>query len=185
MNIALIIIVIIFVILISIWAFYNFYWLNKPQVYLVYKPANMSFPYDATQGEALAQTFGGHLATLDDVVESFNAGASNCTYGYAACTGCTSSDKDCALFCSSPTAGANVFPLNVNGVSGGVVIPNCGTNGMLNTNTINAAGYWIKGSKPASSSVNGWTVAPFHGPNGPDTTNIFNRYEVLNIPKIF
>jgi hypothetical protein len=179
MNIPLLVGSIILVLLLALWCFYNFYWLNQPQTYLVY--GNVNVPFDYTQGKSIADHLNGQLATADQLVDSLAAGASNCTYGFVNCAGCTGA---CKVYCNGTSTSAILLPLNVEGASG--MVTNCGMNNQINTNYVsNAAGYWIYGPKPKSADAfSGWTIAPFHAPIGNDTRNTFNRFEILGIPKL-
>ena len=169
------------------WMVYNFVWLNRPQVYLVYKP-NAAFAYDATQGAQIATSFGGTPATIDQFVNSFKAGASNCTFGYVSCAGCGatgisgSSGIQCTGFCAPGATFANLLPLNAVGVTGSV--PSCGPNNAISANTTNAGGYWVYGPKPSSALVAGWTIAPFHQKLSDNDSETFNRFEIIGIPKV-
>ena len=167
------------------WMVYNFVWLNKPQVYLVYKP-NSSFAYDLTQADSIAKSFGGTPATIDQFVNSFKAGASNCTFGYVSCAGCGISGAtgiQCTGFCAPGATFANLLPLNAVGATG--PIPSCGPNNAISGNTTDAGGYWVYGPKPSAALVAGWTIAPFHQKLTATDYETFNRFEIFGIPKVF
>lgn len=173
MNIFVLITTIIFVIILTIWLIYNFFWLNRPQTFLVYNSSG-TITSDMTQGKNLATKLGGVLATVDQVNDELKNGASGCEYGYALC----GSTGTC-LNGFQP-----VFPLNT-GYTGNVA--NCGMSPSLNFNlpgSQSAYGYWIYGSKPAVKTIDGWTIAPFHNSEGTDKTYIFNKYEIFGIPKV-
>lgn len=174
-----ILLLVILTILVIAWSVYNFYWLNKPQVYLIYNPAQ-SFAYNQQNANAVSSSLNAKLATYDQFVESFNNGASTCTFGYLNCTGCTGS-------CSYCTNGIGIYDM-IN--SNGQVPAGCGGHVGIGGNTVNAGGYWLYGSKPANSQVTiggtTWTVAPFRQIMDPTVDKeIFNRFEIFGIPKVF
>lgn len=172
MNIPILVVLIILAVLATVWAVYNFYWLNKPQIFLLYKDGGIT--YNATEAQSLASQLGVAMASVSQVRDAVAENASVCIYGYATCGGV----KDPA--CGTSDVVQAVLPLNVVGVTGATTA--CGQTPGLNGNGINGSGYWFYGSKPAS--VEGWKVAPYHAPIGPDTTKIGNKFEILGIPKV-
>ncbi len=185
MNIFAIVAIIFLVLVIAAWLVYNFWWLNQPQVYLVYDTSSatsgVSFPFDTTKGQNLATSLGGNLATLEQFADSFHAGASNCTFGYVECKD-SCKDSACAGLCATGVLYNTLLPLNIVGVTGHT--PNCGYNNAINGNAANASGYWIYGPKPSASVIDSWTIAPFHQKLGDSDYDMFNKYEILGIPKV-
>lgn len=196
MNVGWIIFTIIAFIIVSLWTVYNFYWLGQPQLYNVVQATTSAF--DKTTADSIAAAVGGRVATLRDLYDALQVGSSNCTFGYAQCVGCSGMTGPAALLCNSGncTAGYGPFNIrNVNGLTGTTVIQACGidasSNKTIGGNGIGQAfGYWIYGSKPASGTVtvNGvvWTIQPWinNGMIPSDQRSIFNRYQILGIPKL-
>jgi hypothetical protein len=187
MNLLIISIVTFFVILLILWSVYNFYWLSQPQLYNVVMTTTSA--YDVTTAAAIAAATGGKMATIPQLNQSLTDGAGNCTFGYALCDGCS------GLICANCTDDVGVFNIrNVQGLTG--TSSNCSItaadNNSIGSNGAGQAyGYWMYGSKPASSSitVNGkvWTVQPWvnNGSEPTDGRTIFNKFQIFGIPKFF
>jgi hypothetical protein len=192
MDTSVIILLIVIGLILTTWLVYNFYWLAQPQVYLV--TGGSSSTFDLKTVSSITDVVGGDIATMDQLVESFTAGASTCAFGWVKCTcsgtGSTSYCQNTA--CQNPAnPGYGAFlPLNVDGITGQVV--NCGPNHKISSNnTQGTANYWIYGKKPVSSTFTdknnvSWTVQPWIGNSSfkTDGKEIFNRFQIFGIPKI-
>jgi len=194
MDLPTILLIIVMSLILITWLVYNFYWLAQPQVYLVAGTASSTFN-TKTLG-AITDTVGGDIATMDQLTESFNAGASTCMYGWVQCSGCSGitgvpayCHNSACLNPANPGYGA-FLALNVNGLTGN--IPICGPNHAISADYMTGTkNYWIYGKKPASSTFtdgdnNQWKVQPWIGNAGfpTDGREIFNRFEIFGIPKI-
>ena len=189
MNTALTISLFVLFILIATWAVYNFYWLAKPQVFLVLSNTSGA-AFDQKTSDAVASAVGGKLATFSQLTDAYNAGASLCAYGFVDCTGCTGA---CITGCRPTTVGSGSFGsvkvMGVTGLTGSSV--NCGANGIA-AQTNWAGGYWIYGKKPVSTDVTvtgstaKWTILPFiDNSKFPSDGRVqYNQFSIFNIPKI-
>lgn len=168
--------------LLIIWLIYNFVWLGRSQVFLVFLEHGV--PYDDSVMKKIQTATGGTFASVAQLKDATAAGASVCHFGWALCGGAS----ECVS--SNTITGAAPFnPLNVDGA--GVTVPNCGENNHLNGNGMGGAyGYWMYGTRPVSSTVSAagvtWSIAPFidNGAFPTDKRTVFNQYEILGIPKV-
>lgn len=180
------IISIIVVVLILVWAVYNFYWLSQPQLYNVVQSTTSA--YNVATVAAIESATGSKQATFDQLTQALADGASNCTFGYASCSGCT------GIICGNCTDNLGVFNIrNVQGLTGSSVTCSitAAQNGTIGSNGNGQAfGYWMYGSKPAGSTITVgntvWTIQPWVN-NGAEPTDgrvIQNKYQIWKIPKI-
>lgn len=194
MNIGWIFFIAISFIIVSLWAVYNFYWLGQPQLYNVVQTTISAF--DKTTADSIATALGGRIGTIRDMYDAMNLGASNCYFGYAQCVGCSGISGPTALLCASGNCTGGYGPFNIRNIEGLTGSAQaCGvdatSNHSIGGNGIGQAfGYWIYGPKPASGTITvnnqQWTIQPWinNGSLPTDGRNVFNRFQILGIPKI-
>lgn len=193
MDTIVIILLVVIGLILTTWLVYNFYWLAQPQTYLV--TGGSSSTFDPKTLSAITDVVGGDIATMDQMVESLNAGASTCAYGWVkcSCSGATGATSYCQnMACSNPAnPGYGAFlTLNVDGITGQV--PNCGPNHKISSNNMQGTSYyWIYGKKPVSDTFTDknnvtWKVQPWVGNAGfkSDGKEIYNRFQIFGIPKL-
>lgn len=179
----LIVISVILVIVLSLWLFYNFYWLNQPQIYLVYKqisPSLGGIAFSQTELSSLLAQFNAKFATLVQLNDTganpgkdpfYKSGDNSnaCLSGFTQDGG-----TDASYFpswgtetskCTNDTLG-NVCKSNCN---------SCSCNNQVNK-LYSPNGYWLYGPKPSSGS-GVWSIAPW-------SLKKYNKYEIFGINKL-
>lgn len=171
-------------IILGLWLFYNFYWLNQPQIYLVYKkvPTQQGgITFSQIDIDNLTRVFNVKFATsaqLNDpganpgVDPNYKAGdnSSKCLSGFTIDGGTDNSYfpswSTQTSTCSKDFVG-NVCANNCN---------SCSCNNQVNK-FYSSNGYWLYGSKPAKSFVDNWFIAPW-------SATKYNKFEIFGINKI-
>jgi len=169
------------------WLVYNFWWLGRPQTYLVWK-ASGEHLFSQTNLNLLQKATGGKWATFDQLNKANQAGLNVCTAGWVD----HSHGKGIPTKGWYPTwvedAGDHKCPHSTCSCKDGCVC-GCGCNKQLNSiDGASVFGYWLYGSKPASLpedlKKDGWKIAPWSAKRKGLGVDKNNKYEYFGIPKV-
>jgi len=185
MNWVVIILITLVVLLLSLFLFYQLYWLNQPQVFLVYNPNKQLQQSDdnKTLISKLETATGAQLATYNDLKNDLVSGLNVCINGIMA-------DSSSNYIVGWPTyVDTDVKSESCSSSCTSGCIAGCGCNKMVNIYGWDTAvrGVWLKGSKPTglSDDWKGWQISPFSAKRNNLGVDIQNKYEILGIPKLF
>jgi hypothetical protein len=174
---------------VSVFAFYNFYWLSRPQVFLVYRdiiknPEEKLTEFNPTLEEFIEAQTGAKIATEEQIKQSVGEGLNVCKNGFLLKG--DGSDKNAYML---------GYPINVPNSDGqsstckNGTVKGCGCNKVFNEAGFGTGvrGYWMYGTKPARPSKElsdkGWMFSDYtEGFNG--AKQIENKYQIFGIPKL-
>jgi hypothetical protein len=173
----------ILLIILGVWLFYNFYWLNQPQIYLVYTQVPTQYGgivFSQTDLDNLTSTFNAKFATIaqlndpganpgNDPTYQVGGNSTKCLSGFTI-DGETSSYLPSwstqTSTCTKDFVG-NVCKNNCN---------DCTCNNQVNK-FYSPNGYWLYGPKPSKSLIDNWFVAPW-------SEIKYNKFEIFGINKL-
>lgn len=179
---------------VGIFTFYNFYWLSRPQVFLIYNTKIDALKQTDdldTLVNSVEQATGTKIATQADLESDLKDGLNFCTNGVM-------KDSTGKYIVGWPTFVDKDF----NGSSDGKsqcnpscdpkagCVDGCGCNKKVNIDTWGTAvrGIWVKGNKPARLpsewSSKGWQMSPFSNKRRNLGKQVENKYEIFGIPKL-